>query len=116
MGHDDRYLVTVRESAGIARRNEPVEVGIPLPREATATLDCYWMVVDDAGAILPSQWQVLQPSPDGPACGLHGIFLIDLDAGASRTFTVQPAPSQPMEMLVRETATGVQIDTRSHGM
>ena len=92
---------TVKETAGVLRSSEPVEVGLPLP-PGVADGENHWAVTDETGNAIPAQFKSLATYPDGSTRAIHAVFLIDLEPGQSRTLTVVNADPWTGPKLVSE--------------
>ena len=69
----------VRESAGLARRNEPVSVSVPLAAGRAGAL-AVWRLSDPTGMPVRCQTRVLASWPDGRVKWLQCTFLANTDA------------------------------------
>ena len=69
----------VRESAGVARRNEPVSVSVPFAAGQCGA-SALWTLSDPTGMPVPCQTRVLAVWPDGSVKWLHCTFLASADA------------------------------------
>lgn len=104
--------LTVRENAGIARTNEVVRSGVPLPRGLNVTSTAGLAVVDGLGHPVPAQFRILARWNAGlamtsaPIQWLLVIFPATVPAGQSAMYRLvfdgsagpNPAPQTPVSL------------------
>ena len=106
-----QLLLTVRETAGIARSGEVVRSGVPMPRSLNLRGTGSLAVVDSAGQAVPADFQVTArwnaPLGDStaPIQWLLVTFPASVPANGSATFRVvtngsvaNPAPVRPLRL------------------
>ena len=108
----DSFTVTIREEAGIARRQEPTSVSLPfaagdLEKETEVALS------DVSGQRIDVQFDVLARWGDGSIRWLLASFLSDVPAGQQRTFSVLQVDSSEAHRpaLVRRQGANLFADT-----
>lgn len=104
--------ITVSETEGIARRGEPVTLGVALPSGALASGQAA-RVEDDDGASVPASTRVLERWPDGSARWLLVDFLATSSAWGSPKYRVragEPAAASPALKVTRADG-AFEIDT-----
>jgi len=119
-----RLGFTVREDRGVARRGEPVRVGLPIPWEAEIRDVSELTLLDPNGAPVPAQftplvrWDAPVIAPAAPVRWLLAEFLASLGPSESRNFFLvaraakkRAAPSPSPSVRVTETAEEVVVDT-----
>lgn len=115
-----RVPITVHEDAGIARMQEPVTVGVPLPRSENATNAAALVLRDETGAPVPVQARVLSRwgGPVSDAAAPIRFVLLDFRASvagnATRTLFLSHAPasrSAPGVALARREGGAIVVDT-----
>lgn len=112
----------VRNTSTLARTNELVRAGVPLPRERNWRSTAGFAIVDDTGTAVPATFQVLArwnaPLADvnAPIQWLLVRFRATLPPNGDRTWTLRtngsvanPAPAEPLS--VSTAGAGVVIDT-----
>ena len=121
--------ITLTETAGVARVQDPVSVGVPMPRNLlTSTGHLY--VVDAQGKAVPAQFEVLMkwfPTEKFPkAAGVRWVlvdFLADVPANGKATYRLKqqivgpramtkrasPQPASPV--VVKETGDVINVST-----
>jgi len=104
--------IDVTEPEGIARRNEPVTIGVPLPVGALAA-NAPARVETAGGSAVPAASRVLERWPDGSARWLLVDFLATTSAyGSSRHRLRAGAPAAPKDALeVTNRERGFEVDT-----
>ncbi len=113
---------SVREDAGVARRGEPVSVGLPIPLRACAYDARRFVLVDEAGRRLPAQctalarWDAPANDASAPIRWLRVEVLADVEAEALVRYRlaylgVGEPPTLPSAIAVEEEADGLRIDT-----
>ena len=112
-------LLTVRETVGVARQNEVVRSGLPLPRGLNVVDPSGLTLVDSTGAPVPAEFEVLARWNAGrnvasaPVQWLLVTFAATIAANGSATYrlvtdgSAGPGPSPPV--VVRLTQNGDQI-------
>jgi len=108
----ENIAIRLEEKNGIARINEPVGLGIPLPVgsvQATSEL-----AVLDSRESISAQLDPLVRWPDGSIRWIHVSFLANLNSGCEKELSLvklkAPAPSSP-ELAVEQTTDGLVIRT-----
>lgn len=117
-----QFVMTVRETAGVARTNEIVRCGVPLPRSldirSTASL-----VVESGGVAVPAQFRILarwnagRNDASAPIQWLLVTFPATVAANGSATYRLvtdassgaNPAPAIPLQLL--QNGNAVTINT-----
>lgn len=111
--------VTVRETAGIARRNEPVRVGLPLPRGLVSDGQSLGVYGPDASPLL-CQCRALAHWPDGSVKWALLDALVAIGANEQVALTVKRRPSDKAaaadgfdggRLQVTEEARCIRVDT-----
>lgn len=93
--------IKVTETGGIVRIQEPVEIGFPLS-QGKASPETQWVVLDEHDNVLPSQFKPLVNYEDGSLRATHGIFLLDLKPGQTRSLTVTQGKAFQGKTLLHE--------------
>jgi hypothetical protein len=104
-----QLILTVRETAGIARTGEIVRTGIPLPRSLNVTSTASLAVVNALGQPVPAQFRILARWNAGRSVTsasiqwLMVIFAASVPANQSATFRLvfdgsNPAPATPLTL------------------
>jgi len=105
-----RTPIRVTETAGVHRRGEPVEIGLPFPAgQASPKTTC--VVLDENENPLPSQFKTLVHYKDGTLRAVHGLFLIDLEPGQERTLSVVAGEQQVGRGFISEHKNGFRVET-----
>jgi len=112
--------LAVDETSGVARHQEPVTSGIPLP-EALGLLDTARLgIFDPEGREVPAQFRVLSrwrgvPSDHGrPIKWLLVDFQADVPAGARVVYSLRDTgsgPAEPEDLLIADGPGGVSVST-----
>jgi len=111
----ENIVIRVEEKNGIARINEPVGLGIPLPKGSVQTIDS--LALMDGEKSLSMQREPLAHWPDGSIRWVHASFLISLEANSTKSLVLtqqqatspripEPVINQTTESLVIHTSTG----------
>jgi hypothetical protein len=107
--------LSTRESAGIPRRDEPVTLGLPLPRGAVREPSDL-RLTDAGGTALPLQAEAADRWPDGSVRWALLDFCVTVPAGAEARYHVHEdhraeplSPASPVR--VRTTERGIFVDT-----
>ena len=111
----EKVAIRLEEINGVARINEPVGLGIPLPKGAVQTI--HQLALMDGQRPISVQLNPLAHWPDGSIRWIHASFLISLDASSEKDLalarTQKPYPSsrepvfdQTTDCLVIHTSTG----------
>src|SRR5215207_5837415 len=118
-----QLLLTVRETAGVARSNEVVRSGVPIPRSLNLLATIGLTIVDAAGTPVPAEfevtarWNAAKSDPSAPIQWLLVSFPATVGANASATYRVvtdgsagpNPAPARPVS--VSRSGDAVTVDT-----
>jgi hypothetical protein len=98
--------LTVKETTGVARTNEIIRSGVPLPSSANIVDANSLRLIDAGGRILPASFHVMSRwVPSQNASPIQWVFVVfgaDLAANATAQFTlttntdIQPAPQQTL--------------------
>ena len=109
--------LVVSERAGVCRRDEPVQSGIPLPKGAVRALD-ELALVDEEGSSVPVQLESLSRWEDGSQRWVLLNFPQSLGAGESRRLELQTsggttAIAFPQTVAVSEADDVFCVDTGS---
>lgn len=111
--------VTLKENEGLARRAEPVHVGIPLPRSLYRTADAL-KLVDEHGQMPVQQCRATALWPDQSLRWVLVIAQISLEAHESKTFhlrvtdlTAEPSNPTPLQPLESEDYWKIKTDART---
>ncbi len=105
--------LTVTESAGVARKAEPVSGGVPLPRGMFRRDQAFALFAAD-GKEVPCQVSPLVVETDGTLRWVLLDFQADVPAGATNAYTLRAArpsarPARPLQ--VADAADGITVDT-----
>jgi hypothetical protein len=92
----------VRETAGLARRGEPVSIGLPCPQGRVLQSGA-WQLCDDQGKSIPAELEPLARWPDGSVRWLLVRALITMRVGEQRKYHLSPN-----EVHVDTTPTGAE--------
>lgn len=120
VGAADITQFTVTDSTGIARVNEPITSGVPLPRSLNITSTAGLRLVDGSGTAIPAQFTVTARWGGTPSDATKAIkwLLIDfqianLAGNQSANFTLQDAGAQPSmpTLTVTNGADSITINT-----
>lgn len=110
---DFKVPLTVQESAGVARQNEPVSGGIPLPMGLVGgSTDV--KLVDERGTEMPAQFSVINRwGADRSVMWLLVQSVATVPANGSVTYYLVPGPAAVKRGLlkVRESAGAITVDT-----
>lgn len=113
----------VRETAGIARINEVVRGGVPLPRSLKILSTGSLALVDAAGRPVPAEFLVLGrwnaglEAASAPIQWLLVIFPATVPAWGKTTYrlvtdgSVGPSPAPPVAVILRQTGSQIIVDT-----
>lgn len=106
------YTMTVREIAGVARTNEVLSSGVPLPRSADIKTTDGLVVIDTNGTRIPAEFHVLArwnaglSDTNAPIEWLLVIFPATVVANGSTTYQLtngvagdNPLPANPLTIL-----------------
>src|SRR5215210_4045606 len=106
-----QLILTVRETAGIARSGEVIRSGVPIPRSLNLRGTGSFAVVDAAGKAVPADFQITArwnaPLADttAPIQWILVTFPASVSANGSTTFrvvtngsVVNPAPVRPLRL------------------
>jgi hypothetical protein len=115
-------VVTVRETAGVARDGEVVRSGVPLPRELDVRTTDQLAIVDSNGDPLPAEFEVLARwhaglASDAPIQWLLVTFPATVEASGSATYwivldgSVQPAPAPETSLVLTQEGDVIEVDT-----
>lgn len=97
--------ITVRETAGVARVREPIDLDVTVPIPLSTFVRADFRVYDDLGREVPSQ--VYGARFAGPnVTRVHVVFGASVAAGASRTFTLDYGTLVPVAPPFRTRAFG----------
>jgi hypothetical protein len=107
--------LTVRETAGVARSDEPVTTGVPFAAGAVKDLAAL-RLFDAAGKAIPADLHVLSPWPDGSVRTALLTFLADVPAGGSAEFKLKDAGGQPVPAATVKVADGTDAVTLDTGV
>jgi hypothetical protein len=116
-------ILTVRETAGIARSGEVVRSGVPLPRSLNLRSTAGLALVDGSGNKVPAEFEITARWAAGLADGTAPIqwllvsFPATVAAGGTASYLVvvdgsagpNPAPAQPV--TVSQNGNAVTVDT-----
>jgi hypothetical protein len=80
--------IIIKEEDGIARKNEPIRIGIPLPRGLVAN-EKQLALSNPAGTTLPLQKKVLENWPDGSFKWVLLNFLVEIPSKSTSIFHVK---------------------------
>jgi hypothetical protein len=117
-----RVDLSVRESAGVDRRSEPISGGVPLPKGVFARNQGFALVKED-GSELPCQVSPLVVETDGTLRWVLLDFRDDVAAGATNKYVFRaskpvagtaspsPAPKPKQVLKVDDTPSEVVVDT-----
>ncbi|HUV38918.1 MAG TPA: hypothetical protein VMY39_04860, partial [Planctomycetota bacterium] len=109
-----RVPFTVTEPSGVARKRCPVRGAIPIYRGELKD-PTKIRLVDDAGGEIPVQGLATSVWPEGTVKFLCIDFLTDLDAGQTRTFTLeyglQVTPRADTRLKATKPGESVTVDT-----
>lgn len=110
---NDVLAIAVQETAGIARRREPVTVGIPIPRGGLPRGTAPGLFRDERA--IPCQFEVLDRWPDGSARWVLLDFFVEALPRERIEFhvTLQAAPDVAAKFIVKsnQTENGWFVDT-----
>jgi hypothetical protein len=120
-GHSTGPVLTVRETAGVARQGEVLRSGIPLPRALGVRDTSRLAVVDASGRPVPADFRVLArwnaglAERDAPIQWVLVAFPATVPAGGSAAYRLTvdgPAnPAPPRPLTLRREGNRVTIDT-----
>lgn len=114
--------LTVRETAGIARRDAIATGGVPLPRTSAITDVAELAVLDASGARVAAQltplarWNAPLGDETAPLKWVHVALRQDLGAVASASYVLAdargaPSAAGPGETMVQQEPGGVRVNT-----
>lgn len=93
----EKVAIQLEEKKGIARLNEPVGLGIPLPESTVQTI--HQLAVMDRDELIDAQFTPLSHWPDGSIRWVKASFLISLDACGEKTLALaRTAASYPRNL------------------
>ncbi|HKI01245.1 MAG TPA: fibronectin type III domain-containing protein [Thermoanaerobaculia bacterium] len=118
-----QLLLTVRETAGVARNNEVVRSGVPIPRSLNLLATGGLTLVNAAGTPVPAEltvtarWNAGKTDPAAPIQWLLATFPATVGANGSATYRLvtdgsagpNPAPARPV--TVTRSGNAVTVDT-----
>jgi hypothetical protein len=110
----DNIAIQLEEKNGMARINEPVSLGIPLPKGAVRTTNN--LVLMDEQRPLGLQLAPLAHWPDGSIRWVHASFLIRLDPNSKKFLMLAQRKISSFitpEPVIKQTTEGLVIDTSS---
>src|SRR4030095_9269813 len=93
------FTLTIRETAGLRRRRAPVPLGVPIPKGSTQ--DDHLTIVDEQGARVPLQTQMLRRWSDGSVQWVLCEWQVGLEPHEHKIFRilwpdqVAPVDDQP---------------------
>jgi len=111
----DKITIRLEEKNGLARINEPVGLGVPLPKGGVHAMQQLALMDDQEPVNV--QVEPLAHWPDGSLRWVHVSFLISLEPNSTKSLrlahqqaaslcTPEPVINQPAEGLVFHTSTG----------
>jgi len=110
--------VSVIETAGVARRDSPVTVGVPLPSHAPAELDAFRLLADDGSEIATDRWAIARwhgaPADTARPIRWLGVsFVADSAPHEIRTVTLVADTSARLDarLLGRQLEDGIHLAT-----
>lgn len=110
-----RVPITVGESAGIDRTDEPVSSGIPLPQGKVKDLKSLVLVDKTSGKEVPCQFAVLGSWPDKSVKWVLLDFFASMKAGGKAEFTLtnEGRKSEPevAAIQVKDSADAIEVNT-----
>jgi len=119
---DAQLLMRARETAGVARANEVIRSGVPLPRALGVTNTARLAIADANGAAVPAQFRILArwnaglADASAPIQWLLVSFPASVAANATATYRLvtdgslaNPAPAVPLR--VTTTNDRITVDT-----
>ncbi|MFO8012821.1 MAG: hypothetical protein R6X20_05880 [Phycisphaerae bacterium] len=107
--------LTVQESAGVARRSEPISGGVPLPK-GRFRKDQPFALADSGGNAVPCQFTPLVVEADGTLRWVLLDFQDDVAAGATNQYVLkaaEPSAKARARLAVKETDAAVTVDTQA---
>ena len=107
------FSLRLVEDAGVDRRGEVAECGLPFARGALKA-GAPVALLDAGGRPLPAQFAPLAFWDDGSVRWLHAVFPLSLAAGSRTEVRVQPGtapPAVPNPVRAQETPEGITVDT-----
>jgi len=108
----EKIAIQLEEVNGVARINEPVGLGIPLPKGTIQTVHNLTLLDDHKPLSL--QLQPLAHWPDGSIRWVHASFLINLDSNSKKSLVLAqhqtPSPRNP-ESVIDQTTESLMIST-----
>ncbi len=109
---DSLGTIVLEERYGLSRRGEPVRLGVPLARGRLRPGEPV-AVVDETGAVLPTQAAALDHWSDGSVRWLLVDFAADAEPRSRTTCSLRPgdSPAPPAPVRVDVTRAGVFVDT-----
>lgn len=113
----EKIAIRLVEKDGFARINEPVSLGIPLPKGAVENIDC--LVLMDGLNAISVQFIPLARWPDRSIRWVHACFLVSLAPNCRKdlTLTEQQNPkSTDSNSAFNQTANSFLIDTAIGGV
>lgn len=104
--------LTMQERAGIARSNEPVVMGVPLPEGAIRSADPLTLT-DPDGKTVPVEVRPIVKWPDGSIRWVHLYFLADCPASGSAVVTLREGKSAAPagRLSVKDGTDAIAVDT-----
>jgi len=105
--------ITILETAGMDRANEPTTVGIPFPRGFLPRFQEVCLV-DGQGMAVPHQTRILASWPDGSTKWLLLDFMASVPAGEAHTYYLRSGSAprdliMPADMDVRQEGQGLKV-------
>ncbi|MCC6444378.1 MAG: hypothetical protein IT210_13115, partial [Armatimonadetes bacterium] len=109
----DQVPLTLRETAGAARRQEPVTCGIPLPRGAVTDAGQFRLIRESDGKEVPAQFRIAgQWWPDPSVRWVWVDFQADLPAKASAGYRLEYGPGIKAEALPEQPVAVTEQEAR----
>jgi len=116
-------LLTVRETAGVARRGEVARGGVPMPRDLNLSDPSGFVLVDGGGNPVPAEFRVLarwnagRDAADAPIQWLLIAFPASVQAGGTAAYrlvvdgSAGPPPEPGASIRIDRTGDRVTVDT-----
>jgi hypothetical protein len=101
--------IQLNEKAGIARKNEPVRLGVPIPQGWATSIDYLSLLNDATGRPLPGQFTPLSYWPDSSIRWLQTCFLAQLDAMQSKTISLTFTDKKAADDEIQVSQNGSQL-------
>ena len=90
----EKIAIQLEEVNGVARINEPVGLGIPLPKGTIQTVHNLTLLDDQKPLSL--QLEPLAHWPDGSVRWVHASFLASLDPNSKKTLVLAQQQAHPL--------------------